>query len=116
MNYNLYQLGRECYDNENIEKALEYFFRSLAVEPHFKTYEMIYHCLSKLGKKHEAREYIEKAYNENKNNDKVAVEYSTVIFDDGNIDLSAKLLNEVLQRNPTYGPAKKLLEKIRNLE
>lgn len=107
-----YGLGLEAFEREEIKDAIMFFRKSLELSPHFKTYERMYHCLEKIGKLDEAKEYIEKAFNSNPHNDKVAVEYITVLVREGNTVLSTEILNNVLTRNPNYGPALRLYEKI----
>jgi tetratricopeptide (TPR) repeat protein len=109
-----YGLGLECFESGDVEKALEHFRKSLEIKPHFKTYERMYQCYKKMNKTYEAKECIEKAFYMNDKNDKVAIEYIRLLIQEGNIILSKKLLNGVLERNPSYDPAKKLLQTIGN--
>jgi lipopolysaccharide biosynthesis regulator YciM len=114
--YETYCLGQNAYEKGEFEKALEYFYESLACNEHYKTYEKIYYCLKVLNKQLEARKYLELAYNLNKNNDKITVEYSQMLIDEGKKELSKTLLEGLLKRNPSYGPAKRALEVLTNLD
>jgi tetratricopeptide (TPR) repeat protein len=111
--YSYYGLGVEFFEKGEYNKAIEYFFKSLEMGDHFKTYERLYNCYVKIGEHSKARECIEKAFELNRNNDKVAIEYISKLVNEGEEDeLPKKLLDEVLERNPTYGPARKLKEQI----
>ena len=67
-----------------------------------------------LGEFKEARPYIEIAYKMNKRRDKVSMQYVTELVKEGNISEAVLILEDILVRNTTYNPAKKLLEKIKN--
>lgn len=111
-----YQVGIEKYEKGEIDSALKNFQKSLELQEHFKTYEKLYHVLKKLGRNEEAKEAITKAYNLNDRNDKVAVEYVKFLLEDKNFEIAKKILNALLKRNPSYGPAKKLKKDICFLE
>lgn len=109
----LYDIGMECVENGEFEKALAYFQQSLILDKHSRTYARIYECLIELGNKREARPYIEIAYNMNKNHDKVAIQYATELIDEGKSSEASIILESILARNTTYLPAKRLLDKIK---
>ncbi len=96
---------------EDFMKALEYFEKSIEIMPHFKTFERMYYCYKQLGKHDIARRYIEKAYLMNESNDKVAVEFAIELQEEGKIEFCLEVVNKVLKRNPSYGPAKRIAEK-----
>lgn len=110
MGYNNYQLGTIYFKNKDFKTALKYFEDSAAAEPHFKTYEMMYLCSVNLGDNDGSKEYLKKAYELNKNNDKVGVEYAKLVLEEGNKEISLEILKQILQRNNTYDPAKKILD------
>lgn len=107
-----YGLGVEQFDTGNFQEALVYFQKSIEIAPHFKTYERMYDCYKNLGNQRQARECIEKAFHLNSKNDKVAIEYILLLIEEDNLALASSFLEALLQRNPTYGPAKKLLDRI----
>lgn len=107
-----YGLGVEELERNNIDKALEYFHKSLELEPHFKTFEKIYQCYTKINFQKEAGEYIEKAFYMNSRNDKIAIEYIKFLISQGRVQLAEQLLNDIIERNHSYGPANKLLKLI----
>lgn len=110
----LYNMGLESFQQKEFEKALEYFKQSLILDEHSRTYARIYECLISLGKYKEARPYIEKAYNMNKKHDKVAMQYVEELIKEKKISEAVSILEGILERNKTYKPARKLLEKIKN--
>lgn len=110
--YMLYCQGMERFEREDFTGALKLFRESLAIEPHFKTCELIYRCLKTTENDDEALKFLEKAYFLNSKNDKVAFTYADELYSKGEFDNSEKILNEILLRNSSYGPAKKLIGKI----
>jgi tetratricopeptide (TPR) repeat protein len=108
-----YGIGMEKLDKGNIEEALEYFAKSIEIRPHFKTYERMFHIYKRLNKITEARMFIEKAFKMNKSNDKIALEYAECLICDGMIELAEKVINDILNRNNSYGPAIRLLATIK---
>ncbi len=105
-----YGLGVEAIEKNNYSEAIDNFLKSLAIRAHFKTYERLYYCYLNLGMISKSKECIEKAYKLNDKNDKVSVEYSQILFKEGLFDEALEILQCVLLRNPSYGPAKKLLK------
>lgn len=113
--YNLYGMGLESFRHKEFEKALEYFKQPLRLDEHSRTYARMYECLINLGKFKEARPpYIETAYNMNKNHDKVAMQYVAELVKEEKINEAVAILEGNLDRNTTYNPEKKLLDKIKN--
>ena len=108
----LYNLGMDCFEKNEPQKAIVFFRKSAELDPHFKTYERMFDCFNKLGLKNEANECIKKAFQLNSKNDKVTVMYASVLAEENNVDNAVLILIDLLKRNPTYGPAKKLLEKV----
>jgi len=107
-----YGLGMECYEMNDYKKAVEFFQQSVVLQDHFKTFELLYRCYLKIGEYTSARECIEKAYFLNNKNDRVAVLYATVLLSENSIKSTETIIQDVLDRNPTYGPAKRLYDEI----
>ena len=107
-----YYLGVEEYKKGNYTNALEYLLRSYDSEPHFKTCERIFQCCMAVSKIEEARRYIEKAYTLNPKNDKVALEYAKLLLQFDEKIFAAELLESIIKRNSSYGPAIELLNSI----
>ena len=109
----LYGLGLEEYEKGNYLEAIEYFERSNNIEEHFKTYERLFLCWKELEKREKANSCLEKAYEMNPNNDKIAFEYAEVCTEAGNIKLAGLVLEKLIERNPTYKKAQVLLERLK---
>ena len=108
----LYYCKGVCeYEKGNYQEAISFFLKSCSLMPHYKTFERLAFCYLKLNSIHDYERYIKSAYNLNTNNDKVATEYAEIISD-VNTDSARLILSQVLKRNPTYEPAKALLDKI----
>ncbi|MBM7702010.1 tetratricopeptide repeat protein [Metabacillus iocasae] len=112
--YLLYQEGLLEFEKSEFQKALDCFIKSNQLSEHSRTYARIYECLMKLGKESEAKPYIETAYSQNPNQDKVAVQYAQSLIMDGHNELAIEILEKILRRNKTYNPARKFLEQIKN--
>lgn len=111
-----YGVGLDYSNEGNMEKALENFMISLQMKSHYKTYERIYQVLSTVGRYEESRSYLYKAYELNSLNEKVCIEFANLVFEEGKIQEAKEIANEVLKRIPTYGPAKRMLMKINNIQ
>lgn len=110
-----YFKGTEEYKKQNYKEAVGYFELSNKLEEHFKTYERLFHCYTKLDRKEKALECIEKAYSLNTNNDKTAFEYAEVLAESGEIKLAEDILSEILQRNADYKKAEVLLKDLHKM-
>ena len=110
LGYKLYLDGCDALREQNYNAALSLFLKSVAEQAHFKTYEKIYETLQRLGRDEEGLIYIEKAYELQPTNDKTATLYARTLVNSGKFEIAKEILETTLQRNPTYGPAKKLLD------
>ena len=108
--WSLYGMGLEQYEKGNYSAAIEYFEQSNNIEEHFKSYERLFRCWKELGNKEKEKSCIEKAYEMNPRNDKTAFEYAKFQAEEGNITLAKKVLEELIDRNPTYKKAREMLE------
>jgi len=106
--YHYYCIGLEQFEKGEFEAALENFFKSSEIEPHFKTYERTAHVLRKLRRFEEADRFLEQAYRLNPKNDKIGTEYAGLLFRRGDFFSVKEVLDEILSRNPSYGPGRKL--------
>jgi len=88
---------------------LENFFKSSDIEPHFKTYERTAYVLRKLKRFEEADRFMEQAYRLNPKNDKIGTEYAGLLFRRGDFFSVKEVLEEILSRNPSYGPGWELI-------
>ena len=83
---------------------------SLALDEHFKTCERIAELLEGLGRVAEAESHIHRAFQLNSENSKVATRYAEVLLALGDFSEATRVLRNVLDKNPTYGPARRLCE------
>ncbi|MEW6173812.1 MAG: tetratricopeptide repeat protein [Bacillota bacterium] len=111
-----YGIGLEHLEKGEVEEALVQFQFSLSLMPHFKTYERLYECYKRIGRNQEAFDCLEKAFEMNNRNDKVAVEYIRLLMERGQCSQAVSMLKKVLERNPTYGPAVRLSDSIKNVK
>jgi len=88
--YHYYCIALEQFERGEFEAALENFFKSSEIEPHFKTYERTAHVLRKLNRFEEADRFMEQAYRLNPKNDKIATEYAGLLFRRGDFFQSEK--------------------------
>lgn len=109
-----YLIGIECLNKGHLDDAIINFNESLMLEEHFKTYQKKAEILEKKGLYEESYNALEKAYNLNPSNDNVATAFSKMLQKNGNSDKAIEILNAILKRNPTYSPAKKILEQLGN--
>ena len=110
--YYYYGLGLESYKSGNIQEALISFLMSVTLSPHFKTYEQLHYVLGNLGYKEESEFMIQKAYELNSSNDKVSLLYAKCLIERGCKVKAKEILINLLDRNKTYLPARKILEEL----
>lgn len=110
--YYYYRLGDSSYENGKIEEAIEFFFKSLDLAYHFKTYEKLYHCYSFLQQTSLAHYFIKRAWEENHNNDKTAYLYAKSLIEKNDITKAKKTLLDILARNPNYKKTKDEYQKL----
>jgi len=110
--YQLYLRGMELLDEANFEEALNFFYKSLEKEQHFKTYHRIAQTLIQTGNRDEAHIFFYHAWKMNTKNEKVAVDYADSLISINHYIEAKQILDKILKRNPTYGPALQLKSKI----
>jgi tetratricopeptide (TPR) repeat protein len=107
--YFYYCLGRESLRADKWNDAISHFERSLSIDPHCRTYERLAFIMDQLGRNDLAFESLRKAFDLNPRNDLVSVRFAETLLRRGDLDQGKELLQQVLARNSTYGPAKRLL-------
>ena len=112
--YHYYCTGLGYFERGEFESALENFLRSSELEAHFKTSERMAHALRKLGRPEEADYFLEQSYHLNPKNDKIGIEYAGLMLRRGQISPAKEILKEIICRNPTYGPARRLMAELMN--
>ncbi len=108
----LYGMGMECMEHEKYEEALKHFEKSLNLKQRSLTAARIYECLLHLKRGTEARRYIEMAFMLNSQSDSIAVQYAAVLLQEKKVKKAESILRTVLDRTPSFAPAKKLLATI----
>ena len=109
----LYYLGTDAIINGQWEAACDYLSKSLAVRPHAKTCERLAFVWDKLGQAQASEKMLEKAYELNPKVDLIANRYAGMLYLRGELDKARSVLTGILARNPTYGPAKRLMEEMK---
>ena len=107
--YSDYLSASIAFDRGDHESALAFLERSALDEDHFKTRHMMYRALTALGRHAEAAEQLAKSYALNPRNDRVACDHAPHLAGAGDVERARCILVEVLERNPSYGPAKRAL-------
>jgi tetratricopeptide (TPR) repeat protein len=107
-----YLTGMEAYQAQQYDKALLHFRRSNALSEHFKTWQRIGQVLEAQDHLQEADECWKRAYQLNSKNSQVAVGYAEVLLRQQKHQEAVRVLDEVLEANTTYGPAKRLKERV----
>lgn len=110
--YYYYVLGEENRQNGRFDLAVGYYLTSIRLEKHFKTYERLYECYSKLHQTELAHYFLELAYEENPNNDKTAFLYALCMVGENRADRAKEILLSILGRNPDYKKARIEYERI----
>ncbi len=108
----LYYLGIDAIANGQWESAFDYLSKSLAMHPHAKTCERLSFVLDQLGQAQASKKMLKKAYELNPRVDLIANRYAAMLYLIGESDNAKTVLADVLARNPTYGPAKRLMDQM----
>lgn len=100
-------------DNGQWQDAITFFLMSWDAEPHATTAFRISEILRHLDRKEESHTWIETAYRLSYRHNQIATAYASSLLDRGLANEAIRILNDVLERTPTYGPARKLLDSIK---
>ena len=106
--YYYYCLGEDSVEKGNLEEAETYYIKSLELDEHFKTHHKLSLLYRNFDKSDKAEHHLEQAFLLNPKNDKIALEYSEMIAQKDRHLEALKILESILKRNNTYGPAIKL--------
>ncbi|WP_037285317.1 tetratricopeptide repeat protein [Saccharibacillus sacchari] len=104
-----YGLGLESYESGNFEEALRCLLKSAELQKHFKTFELLYESYSAVGDEYEAKKCIAQAFALSSGNSKVATKFSKMLLRENQREQAKEVLQSVIFKNPTYGPARELL-------
>ncbi|MFC4776214.1 tetratricopeptide repeat protein [Paenibacillus sp. GCM10023252] len=107
-----YTLGVDAFEKKEYVEAIKRFELSQELMKHFKTLEHLYSCYDAIGNRTKAKECIQEAFLLNSNNSRTAVLYASILLEEGDKNKSLQVVNQVLEKNPSYNPAKKILERL----
>ncbi|MBI1853426.1 MAG: tetratricopeptide repeat protein [Planctomycetes bacterium] len=105
-----YSAAREAFNEGAIAKAIELVRKSIDENDHYKSRELLGQCLEVQGDVERALEEYRAALILNPRSDKTACLFADCLIRTGRRDEARAVLESTLQRTPTYGPARKLLE------
>ena len=108
----LYGLGLEALERGDDAEALSLFRRSLAEDPHFKAHQQIAMLLRGQGLADEAGKHLAAGYALNPSNDRLGCDFADWCLANGDVSRARELVDEVLRRNGTYGPARALAKRL----
>lgn len=106
---NEYTLGIEESSRGNYLLALDHFLTSERLIHHHMTCMRIAITLERLGRTAEAFTYSEMAYHAKPEHSQTAMLYAEMLVRVGNATQAVGVLEDILRRNTSYNPAKKLL-------
>jgi len=106
----IYYLAEQAADSGDLDTSERLYRESLTVLDHWKSHNMLARVLLRLGKTEEADEHFRLGYVGHVRNDRVATDYAERLIVNGNEAEAKRVLNEVLERNDSYMPARRLLD------
>ncbi|MDR2904521.1 MAG: hypothetical protein LBU73_00995 [Helicobacteraceae bacterium] len=109
-----YLAGVVEFEKGNLDLALSNLSKSIELESHFKTYQKMSEALERMKNDAKSFEALETAYNLNPVNDNLAYNYARKLLQKKELDKCRIILHNIISRNSTYLPAKKLLEAVDN--
>lgn len=113
--YEHYLEGCVLLDSGDYSEAVVKFSESFEEMPHFKTYERLGECYTALGDLENSFDCVSAAYSLNPRSDKTALRYAELLIRYKNdFSRAREVLAEILARNPSYKPARILLDEIGN--
>lgn len=107
-----YGMGVEALEAKKYEEAIIFFKKSTLLQEHFKTYHLLYKALVAVKEFVDAKAAITHAYKLSPENDRVAFDYAEVCYEEGKHEAARNILEGILKRNSSFGPAKRLLSKL----
>lgn len=112
----LYYHGRTLFSQGNVVEAIVALNKSLLIASHFKTCELLGRCYEAVGDNVNAARHYEMGVAQNRRSNNTAVLLANVLLRLGETARSEELVVQVLSRSPTYGPARVLLQRLRDLD
>ncbi|WP_179218629.1 hypothetical protein [Saccharibacillus sp. O23] len=109
-----YGAGVEHYEQGDYREAIRELLNSADLREHFKTCERLFDAYSAIGDEARADVWIGRAFALNPANAQVACKFSEVLIREQRLAEAAQILQKLLARHPSYGPARRLLRTIEN--
>jgi tetratricopeptide (TPR) repeat protein len=106
--YSKYCDARDALDRGDVKGAEGLLVESLKIRAHFKTHEVLGDICQWRGDHDEAFKHFASAYSLNPRSDSAATRYARALLGAGRIDDACTIIAQVLDRNPSYGPAQQL--------
>ena len=110
--HDLYTRGREAMDAGDYALAIARFRRSVLLDPHFKTLELLGECLLRVGQPAEAAIYLAAAAGLGSRQSRPRYLLAQALVQIECRDWAADKLREALAFNPTYRRARELLAEL----
>jgi tetratricopeptide (TPR) repeat protein len=111
LSYGLYRQAREKMELGHLEEAVHLFNASLKVAGHPKTAELLGECFMKLGRLDAAEGMLKQAVSLGAES-RAPLLLAELSILQGRPEYAKEMLGESLRRNPTYGPAMRLLARL----
>lgn len=108
----MYEQGRERFESGIYADALARFEASWAITEHGSTAFWIAQCLRHLARDDAVTHWLTLAADRSPSNDKYCTAYAADLAQRGHTTEAKRMVGTILQRNPTYGPAKRLAHQI----
>lgn len=108
----LYQRGREAMDIGDHESAIRLFEESAAIDPHFKTLELLGECLLKMRRYHPAIMPLAAAVGLGNKPFRALYLLAQALDESGSRRNAIEKLEEAIRINPDYKAARELMAKL----
>lgn len=106
----LYNAGRLAYEAGRLNEAMDLLERSLRLQDHFKSRELLAACCAAVGDTVAALANLELAYQLNEKSSKTACLLAKALLDAGNPGRAREIVETCLRLDKDYGPAKRFLD------
>ena len=110
LGYLKFSLAREALERGDEVSAIALLQESLALNEHFKSYELLGDIFLKRKNLIQGWQYLEKAHGLNHRNDKTTTLLAETLAAQGDSMKAIRVLEDLILRNKTYGPAQRLLK------
>lgn len=110
--YAKYCDAREAFDRGDVESAERLLVESVELGAHFKTHELLGDIFASRNEDHDALNQYASACRLNPHSDSAATKHARVLTASGRHDDARAIIKSVLARNPSYGPARQLVDEL----